>query len=48
MKEILEEYGTAICGAVAGMIILVFAGYAFTDAHGIISRLLGGLIALYL
>lgn len=48
MKEIVEEYGTAVLAAAGGAAVIACMGYAFTDPDGAISLLLGKLVSLYL
>ena len=48
MLEIIEEYGAAILGALGGITIAAFMGFAFMNHHGMISVLFDGLVALYL
>lgn len=48
MKEIVEEYGTAILAAAGGVAIIGCIGYAFLNADGAASQLFGKLMSLYL
>ncbi len=48
MRDLMDEYGTLLLGAAASAFVAGMMGYAFVDPEGVISKLFGRLVSLYL
>lgn len=48
MKDIIYEYGNSVLGFFAGVGIIALAGAVCLRSEGVLSRLFGSLVAMYL